>query len=241
MVEGIEGKVALVTGAAGGIGSAIARSLADAGAMLFLIDRQPPDAVAGLLGPAAMALGCDLADPVAVEDAFAAAVARFGRVDLLVNVAGVMIYKTIEEQSAADWQTLLAINLIAPALLTGCALRSMAQGGAIVNIASVHARRTSPLVASYAASKAAMVSLTRSTAIEGKARGIRCNAILPGAIDTPLLHASPNIRSGAEVVDPADLGHPDDIARLAVFLLSDAARFITGEDIVADGGRMGRL
>jgi NAD(P)-dependent dehydrogenase (short-subunit alcohol dehydrogenase family) len=96
-------------------------------------------------------------------------------------------------------------------------------------------------VASYAASKAALVSLTRSTAIEGKARGIRCNAILPGAIDTPLLHASPNIRSGAEVVDPADLGLPEDIARLTIFLLSDEAGFITGEDIVADGGRMGRL
>ncbi|WP_442678887.1 SDR family NAD(P)-dependent oxidoreductase [Sphingomonas sp. ASY06-1R] len=241
MVSGIDGKIALVTGAAGGIGGAVAQSLAEAGAALFLIDREKPDRLAKRLGGHAVAHRCDLADPAAVEAAFAAAVAHFGRVDLLVNVAGVMIYKPIEEQSAADWQTLLTINLIAPALLTGCALRSMKQGGAIVNIASVHARRTSPLVASYAASKAALVSLTRSTAMEGKPRGIRCNAILPGAIDTPLLHASPNIRSGAEVVDPADLGQPEDIARLTIFLLSDEARFITGEDIVADGGRMGRL
>jgi NAD(P)-dependent dehydrogenase (short-subunit alcohol dehydrogenase family) len=241
MVSGIDGKIALVTGAAGGIGGAVAQSLADAGAALFLIDREQPDRLAERFGGRAVAHCCDLADPAEVEAAFAAAVARFGRVDLLVNVAGVMIYKPIEEQSATDWHTLLAINLIAPALLTGYALRSMKQGGAIVNIASVHARRTSPLVASYAASKAALVSLTRSTAIEGKARGIRCNAILPGAIDTPLLHASPNIRSGAEVVDPADLGLPEDIARLTIFLLSDEAGFITGEDIVADGGRMGRL
>jgi NAD(P)-dependent dehydrogenase (short-subunit alcohol dehydrogenase family) len=86
-----------------------------------------------------------------------------------------------------------------------------------------------------------MVSLTRSAAIEGAAIGIRVNAISPGAIDTPLLHASPTIRSGAEKIDPADLGQPEDIAALARFLASDTARFITGEDIVADGGRMGRL
>jgi NAD(P)-dependent dehydrogenase (short-subunit alcohol dehydrogenase family) len=117
----------------------------------------------------------------------------------------------------------------------------MKPGGCVINIASVHARRTSPLVAPYAAAKAALVSFTRSAAIEGKPLGVRVNAILPGAIDTAMLRDSPNIRSGAEVVDPADLGQPEDIAALAVFLASDAARFITGEDIVADGGRMGRL
>lgn len=241
MVSGISGKVALVTGAAGGIGGAVARYLADAGASLFLVDQALPSGLADTLDARAEAHCCDLADAAAVDGAFAAAIARFGRVDLLVNVAGIMIYKPIEDQSAADWQRLLAINLIAPALLSGHALRTMEPGGAIVNIASVHARRTSPLVASYAASKAALLSLTRSTAMEGKPRGIRCNAILPGAIDTPLLHASPNIRSGAEVIDAADLGQPDDVAALALFLLSDAAHFITGEDVVADGGRMGRL
>ncbi|RZM36196.1 MAG: SDR family oxidoreductase, partial [Sphingomonas sp.] len=123
----------------------------------------------------------------------------------------------------------------------GHALRRMKPGGCVVNIASVHAQRTSPLVAPYAAAKAALVSLTRSAAIEGKPLGIRVNAVLPGAIDTPMLHASPNIRSGAEVVDPADLGQPDDIAAVALFLASSGARFVTGEGIVADGGRMGRL
>ena len=112
---------------------------------------------------------------------------------------------------------------------------------AIVNIASVHARRTSALVSSYAASKAALVSLTRSTAIEGRELGIRCNAILPGAIETAMLRDSPNIRSGAEVIDPTDIGQPEDIAALARFLASDEARFITGADMVADAGRMGRL
>jgi NAD(P)-dependent dehydrogenase (short-subunit alcohol dehydrogenase family) len=97
------------------------------------------------------------------------------------------------------------------------------------------------MVSSYAASKAAMASLTRSTAIEGQERGIRCNAILPGAIDTALLRNSPNIRSGVEVIDPADIGQPEDIAALARFLASDEARFITGAEMVADGGRMARL
>ncbi len=231
----LEGRVALVTGAAGGIGGAVARALAAEGAALVLVDRVAAD-IAG-----AETITGDLADAATVNRAVARMLERFGRFDILVNVAGIMIYKPIEEQGADDWQRLLAINLIAPALFTGHALRHMAPGGAIVNIASVHARRTSALVASYAASKAAMVSLTRSTAIEGRARGIRCNAILPGAIDTQMLRDSPNIRSGEEVIDPADIGQPEDIAALALFLVSDAARFVTGEDVVADGGRMGKL
>jgi NAD(P)-dependent dehydrogenase (short-subunit alcohol dehydrogenase family) len=230
------GRVALVTGAAGGIGGAVARAFAAEGASLVLVDRVAPE---GFDGAAAIAV--DLARPDAADEAVARTLDRFGRLDVLVNVAGIMIFRPIEEQSAADWHQLLAVNLVAPALLTGHALRLMPRGGAIVNIASVHARRTSPQVASYAASKAALVSLTRTTAIEGAGRGIRCNAILPGAIDTPLLHASPTIRSGEERLDPADVGRPEDVAALAVFLASDAARFITGADMVADGGRMGRL
>lgn len=240
MVKPLTGKVALVTGAAGGIGHAVATALAQAGAALALLDR---DADAALAAPFAdaIAITCNVGDPRAIDDAVAQVIERFGRFDILVNVAGVMIYKQIETQTAEDWHRLLGINLVAPALFTGHALRHMGAGGAIVNIASVHARRTSALVAPYAASKAALVSLTRSTAIEGRSRGIRCNAILPGAIDTAMLRESPNIRSGEEVIDPADIGLPEDIATLARFLVSDEARFITGADMVADGGRMGRL
>ena len=234
----VAGKVALVTGAAGGIGGAIARAFFDQGASVLLVDRSEPalpgaDRSAEWVG--------DIAAPEAPAAAVSVAVERFGRLDVLVNVAGMMIFKPMEEQTADDWHRLLAVNLVAPALFTAAEMPRMTDGGAIVNVASVHARRTSALVASYAASKAALVSLTRTTAIEGKPRGIRCNAILPGAIDTAMLRDSPNVRSGEEVIDPADVGQPEDIAALACFLASDAARFITGEDVVADGGRMGRL
>lgn len=228
--------VVLVTGAAGGIGGAVAERFARSGAQLALVDRDFPQSTGD-----ALLLPTDLGEPGEVAAAFDALIARYGRIDVLVNVAGMMIFKPLADHGAQDWQRLLAVNLIAPALLSGRALAAMGRGGAIVNIASVHARRTSPDVASYAASKAALVSLTRSTAIEGKPLGIRCNAILPGAIDTPMLRASPNIASGKEVIDPADIGQPEDVAALAWFLASDEARFITGEDIVADGGRMGWL
>ncbi|KQV55683.1 MULTISPECIES: SDR family NAD(P)-dependent oxidoreductase [unclassified Caulobacter] len=236
----------IVTGGLGDIGMAVARAFAQEGAAILLVDSRPAseDAVAALLAAgagAARAITADVGDPDAVAQAVDIACDVFGGLDVVVNVAGMMIYRPIAELEAADWRRLLDVNLIGAALFTGHAFRRMKPGGCVINIASVHARRTSPLVAPYAAAKAALVSFTRSAAIEGKPLGVRVNAILPGAIDTAMLRDSPNIRSGAEVVDPADLGQPEDIAALTVFLASDAARFITGEDIVADGGRMGRL
>lgn len=236
----------IVTGGLGGIGAAVARAFAADGTRIALLDRETDDGT--LLsdlrkrGAAdALSLAVDVTDDAGVATAIEIVMARYGSIDVLVNVAGQMIYKPVAELTGADWRRMLDVNLVGAAVLTGECFRRMRPGGSIVNIASVHARRTTALVAPYAAAKAALVSLTRSAAIEGAAIGIRVNAISPGAIDTPLLHASPTIRSGAEKIDPADLGQPEDIAALARFLASDAARFITGEDIVADGGRMGRL
>lgn len=236
----------IITGGLGGIGLATARAFAAEGAGILLVDARADEvsATKSLIDAGAnqaLSAVADMADESAVASVVELACKEFETIDVVVNVAGMMIYKPIAELQAADWRRLLDVNLIGAALLIGHALRRMQPGGCIVNIASVHARRTSPLVAPYAAAKAGLVSLTRSAAIEGKPLGIRVNAILPGAIDTQMLRDSPNIRSGAEVIDPADLGQAEDIAALAVFLASDAARFITGEDIVADGGRMGRL
>ncbi|MDP1026989.1 SDR family oxidoreductase [Sphingomonas sp. KR1UV-12] len=243
----VSGRSVIVTGGLGGIGLASARVFAEEGASILLVDARDDDGGAaaalltGLGAAAVQSVAADIGDGDQVAAAVDQACAAFGRLDVIVNVAGMMIYKPLAELDAGDWRRLLDVNLIGAALFTGHALRRMRPGGCVVNIASVHARRTSPLVAPYAAAKAGLVSLTRSAAIEGKPLGIRVNAVLPGAIDTPMLHASPNIASGAETIDPEDLGQPEDIAAVVAFLASDAARFITGEDVVADGGRMGRL
>jgi NAD(P)-dependent dehydrogenase (short-subunit alcohol dehydrogenase family) len=236
----------IISGALGGIGRATALRFASDGASILLVDAAAADATfeAALLQEGAQQVQfcqADIAEEQQVAAAAAQAMQAFGAIDVIVNVAGMMIYKPIAELTAADWRRLLDVNVVGAALLTGHGFRHMRPGGCIVNVASIHARRTSALVAPYAAAKAAMVSLTRSAAIEGKPLGLRVNAILPGAIDTAMLHASPAIAAGLEVIDPADVGQPGDVAAIAFFLASDAARFITGEDIVADGGRMGRL
>jgi NAD(P)-dependent dehydrogenase (short-subunit alcohol dehydrogenase family) len=117
----------------------------------------------------------------------------------------------------------------------------MKPGGAIVNVSSIHAEETTPLVASYAAAKAALLSLTRSAALEGKPKGIRVNAILPGAVDTPMLWHNPNVESGAEKVDPAFVGKPGDVAATIAYLASDDAAFVQGAMVRVDGGRLDRL
>jgi NAD(P)-dependent dehydrogenase (short-subunit alcohol dehydrogenase family) len=159
----------------------------------------------------------------------------------VVNVAGMMIYKPIAELTGADWRRLMDVNLLGAAFFMGEAFRRMSPGGAVVNIASIHARQTSPDVAPYAAAKAALLSLTRTASIEGRAKGIRVNAVLPGAINTPMLWNSPNIASGAEVLAPGDVGEPDDVAGPTLFLASDDARFVTGVALEVDGGRLAKL
>ncbi len=234
------GKVAIVTGAAGAIGAATARRLAEEGAALALVDLFPDGATAPDDLPSAAAFACDVSDELRVREVCAATVARFGQLDVVVNVAGAMIYKPLADLDAADWMRLLGVNLLGAAYFTGAALRLM-KGGAVVNVASVHAVETSPLVAPYAAAKAALLSLTRSTAIEGRAVGVRANAVLPGAVDTPMLWSSPNIASGAETISDADVGRPQDVAAAIAFLGSDDARFVTGASLAVDGGRLARL
>jgi NAD(P)-dependent dehydrogenase (short-subunit alcohol dehydrogenase family) len=246
-----QGRVAIVTGGLGVIGLAITRALAQSGARLVLVDlpgSMTDERQAAVLAechalgsPQALLLHGDVANASQVDAVMDAAMVHAGRVDVLVNVAGAMMYKSLETLTPRDWQRMLGVNLLGAVYFTRRALQVMPRGSSIVNIASVHALQTSSLVAAYAAAKAALLSLTRSTAIEGKSKGIRANAIVPGAIDTPMLWSNPNVASGAESI-PADMvGRPEDVAAATMFLASPGAEFITGAALQVDGGRVASL
>lgn len=195
-------KVALVTGGNGGIGLATAKRLASEGARLVVIGRDPvklatAEAEVKAAGaPEVWATPCDVTDEAEVASTVQAVMQRFGRLDVVVNNAGLMEFKALEELTGADWLRVLKVDLLGAFFFTKQAFLHMKPGGAIVNVSSIHAVETSPLVAPYAAAKAALLSLTRSSSLEGKAKGIRTNAVLPGAIDTPMLWENPNIKSG---------------------------------------------
>ncbi len=242
------GKTAIVTGGAGGIGAAIATRLASEGANMVIAGRREASAIAAadLLAKAhgvrALGVGCDVGDEAQVEACALAAMKAFGRIDVIVNNAGLMTFKTLAELTAGDWLAVLRVDLLGAAFFTKQAFLHMGQdGGAIVNIASVHAVMTSANAAPYAAAKAAMLSLTRTTSIEGRERHIRANAVLPGAIDTPMLWNNPNLKSGLEILDKKDVGQPGDIAGAVAFLASGDAKFITGATLAVDGGRLAKL
>lgn len=246
-LHGLKDKVAIVTGAAGGIGLACAQRLASEGARVVLADRdevrlqQACDAVRKCAAGQVLSSKCDVgveADVIATVDL---AISHWGQLDIVVNNAGLMLFKPIEQLQEEDWLRVLQVDLIGAFFFTKQAFLKMRRGGAIVNVASVHAVETSALVSAYAAAKAALLSLTRSAAIEGKPKGIRANAILPGAVDTPMLWSNPNVKSGAEKVRPEDVGKVEDIAAAIVYLASDDARFVQGAALRVDGGRLDKL
>ena len=242
-----EGKTAIVTGATGGIGLAICQRLGAEGARVVVaalrqdaVD-QCAEQTKAAGAPEAFGMVCDVSDEAAVEATAKACIDRFGRLDVIVNNAGLMTFKALPDFTQDDWLEVLSVDLLGAMHFTRQAFQQMERGGAIVNIASVHAVMTTPSVAPYAASKAALLSLTRSAGIEGKAKGIRANAILPGAIDTPMLWSNPNLKSGAEKLDPKDVGKPEHIAAAVAFLASDDAAFVTGASLAVDGGRLAQL
>ena len=242
-------KVVIITGAAGDIGAATARRFAREGARVVITDVPAAMDKGAILVRAckddgaadAFAMNCDVSQESDVLGVIEATMARFGCIDVLVYVAGFMIFRPLKDFSTEEWRRLMDVNFMGAVYFTREVLRRMQPGSAIVNISSIHAFQTSPLVAPYAAAKAAMLSLTRSTAIEGQALGIRANAVTPGAIDTQMFRASPNIASGAEQVPEGMLGQPENIAGVVAFLASADAAFMTGSVVTADGGRMALL
>lgn len=246
----LEGQVALVTGAGRGIGRALAFGLAQAGATVAVndIDAGSAEATAAALISAAFpaaAFPADVSDPDAVTALVDAVAARWGRLDVLVNNAGVEPTGTILDLPLADWQRTLAVNLTGPFLTCQAAGRVMkAQGGgAIVNISSIAGRAFGLRNrAAYVASKTGLVGFTRECAREFAAYNIRVNAVCPGVIITEMTtHLRQNetmMRKWLEDIPQGRLGEPEDVVGLVVFLCSGAARYLTGQAINVDGGKV---
>lgn len=240
-------RVAIVTGGASGIGLATAKRLAVEGARVVIADLNAQSARAAATqlssagAPDVWASVCNVADAAQVQSTVQGALQRWGRIDVIVNNAGLMVFKPIVALTGEDWQRILNVDLLGAFYFIQQGFEHMQPGSAIVNVASIHAVETEPLVAPYAAAKAALLSLTRSAALEGKPKGIRVNAILPGAVDTPMLWNNPNVKSGQEKIQHADVGKPEDIAAVIAYLASDDARFVQGAAVRVDGGRLDRL
>jgi meso-butanediol dehydrogenase/(S,S)-butanediol dehydrogenase/diacetyl reductase len=242
-----QNKTVIITGGGGGIGLATAKRFAAEGANIVLADIHFPVLQKAEQELKATGVGnilikeCDVSKEEDVEATVKEAIAHFGGLHVIVNNAGLMIFKKIEEQTGEDWMRILSVDLLGSFFFTKQAFLQMKEGGAIVNVSSIHAIETTPMVATYAAAKAALLSLTRSATLEGKPKGIRVNAVLPGAIDTPMLWNNPNVKAGIEVIDRTAVGKPDDIAAVIVFLASEDAAFVEGAMVRADGGRLDKL
>jgi NAD(P)-dependent dehydrogenase (short-subunit alcohol dehydrogenase family) len=229
-------RVAIVTGAAGGIGSATCDLLDTYGWTVFGVDRRPINRPG--------ALQVDLADPAAITGALG----RLDRVDALVNNAALQLYKPLLETSPEEWDDVAAVNIRGAFVCLKAVHRQLADArGAVVNVSSVHALATSSSISAYAATKGGLTAFTRAAAVELAGDGIRVNSVLPGAIDTPALRQGFASRSNAEAELVARtplgrLGQPRDVAELILFLL-DAERsgFVTGQEFVVDGGALARL
>lgn len=242
----LEGKVAVVTGGGRGIGRAIALMLAQAGADVAVAvsrDTASAEAVAGEirgLGRRALARQTDVSDAEAAEALINAAVEELGRVDILVNNAGITRDGLLIKMSEEDWDRVLDVNLKGTFHCTKAAVRRMLRqrSGRIINLTSVMGVTGNAGQANYAASKGGIIAFTKSIAKEVGSRGITCNAIAPGFIQTQMTESlSDEITEKVKGQVPLQrLGVPEDIAATAVFLASEAASYITGQVIVVDGG-----
>ena len=248
-----DGKVALVTGAASGIGKETAHQFAAEGAWVAIADINEADgqAVADALGPSGFYVKLDVTSEASWQEALAAVEARFGGLNILVNAAGISPGDTIEDASFDHWRHIHAICL--DGVFLGCKhgipLIDKSGGGSIVNISSVAGLLGVPHLSSYSSAKAGVRNLTKSMAMHCTRKGynIRCNSIHPGSVETPILqqvHPGPmeerHIQARAKAIPMRRIGQPIEIARPILFLASDDASFITGTELVVDGGYTAR-
>ena len=243
----LDGKVALVTGGASGIGRGIVGLFAAEGAAVAALDVDAPglEATAGALaagGSRFLAIAADVTDGAAVREAVQRCVERFGRLDVLVNNAGVSARGDLANLPEADWDRVVAVNLKGPFLCMQAAVRAMAAsgGGSIINLTSISARSCYPGNGAYSASKAALENLNRQAAVEFAPWGIRVNAISPGWVRTALtehMYRQPGETERRNATIPLGrIGTIEDVAQLALFLASDDSAYVSGESIEIDGG-----
>jgi NAD(P)-dependent dehydrogenase (short-subunit alcohol dehydrogenase family) len=243
-----DGRAAIVTGAGSGLGCAISRQLATEGAAVACLDIAT-DAVEKTAaeiserGGTARAYGADVSDPGSVRPAIASAADDLGRPELVFNCAGIGRFSHSHETPFDEWQKIIGVNLTGTFLVAQAAIPYLLDGGgSIVNIASNAGLMGQPYSAAYCASKAGVVNLTRALADEYLKRHIRVNAIAPGGIETPLQNEFMNMPEGVswkefrKVMSPLGNSQPEEIANIAIFVASDACRYMTGSIVSVDGG-----
>ncbi len=248
MNRGTQSRVVVVTGGASGIGAAIATRFAQDGASVAIFDADLAGArrVARQLGPleGCVAIGGDASVEADARRAVERTIEAYSRIDVLVNNVGTEEEGTVIEMSAETWDRVFAVNLRSMFLFSKYAVPHMKPGGSVINIASIDALASYPGLAAYDSSKAAVLALTKTMAIDHGRSGVRVNAICPGYTETPLLQAyfdradePERTKAEIEALHPVGrLGQPEDIAEAALFLASSAASFITGTYLVVDGG-----
>ena len=252
----LDGKVALITGAASGIGAATARAFVEQGARVVIgdLNAEAGEALATELGAGAVFTRLDVTNAENARAAVALAQERFGRLDALVNCAGIGFVGNIEETPEQEWAKLFAVNVTGTYLTCAAAVPVMLaqepRGGSIINIGSVAGLVAVPRRFAYGATKGAVVALSKSIAVDYAGTGLRCNCICPGTIYSPFVEAYLD-RFHKETKEQTigelharqpvgRMGRPDEVADLAVYLASDAAEFMTGSEVVIDGGLTAR-
>ena len=243
----LQGRVAIVTGGGAGIGKAIVERLAREGAAVAIADRDLESArvLADSLtahGGSALAVETDVADSKAVQQMADAVYAKFGRIDILINNAGIRFLNTLLEQTEDEWRRTLDVNLTGPFLCCKAVIPYMLKGGKgkVVNVSSVAGQFGRPLRSAYCASKGGEIAFTRAAALDMKGRNIYVNALAPALIDTPLNSGFAGDAELAAIWGKETIlerwGRPSDVAEAALFLASDASDFITGTVLTVDGG-----